>query len=254
MSGIAQLFGVNEYPNAPLNGCVNDVKNIAALLWQRYGYSFTDIHTTLNGRATARGMLDRLESFVREAPEHEWSIIADSGHGATYPRDEEEDGDGECLCPVDYDGTEEHCVTDVQFCDILNRKNLNANILIILDTCFSGGMSRDIGDINQDKSRLYPGSMRTGNAVSSITSLLPPRVILLSGASEGQTGSDAFISGAYNGAFTYFLMETVRLELAKTYREIIEIVNKNLADHGFEQRATLQGDYELFDEFFMGRR
>jgi hypothetical protein len=39
MSNRALLVGINRYPNVPLDGCVNDVKDMANLLVSRCGFA-----------------------------------------------------------------------------------------------------------------------------------------------------------------------------------------------------------------------
>ena len=64
MAKKAVLIGVNRYriPGADLRGCVNDVKNMAGVLTQRYGFARGDIATLLDLTATKKG----IESAIRK--------------------------------------------------------------------------------------------------------------------------------------------------------------------------------------------
>nr|QQZ48723.1 caspase family protein [Phenylobacterium glaciei] len=63
----ALLVGINDYvnPQDQLEGCVNDVFSISAVL-QECGFDPEAIRTCLDRRATAQGILDRLEWLVED--------------------------------------------------------------------------------------------------------------------------------------------------------------------------------------------
>src|SRR5712691_10789238 len=56
----ALLVGINEYPSAPLRGCVNDVVGMADLLVERFGFAHGDIRLVVDRRATTRAIVSRL--------------------------------------------------------------------------------------------------------------------------------------------------------------------------------------------------
>jgi hypothetical protein len=247
MTSRALLIGINAYPTSPLYGCVNDIDNIAGVLLDSVGLKYSETRTCNDERATTSAMRERLDVFAREAPDDAWSLFHYSGHGSTYPRAAEIDGDGECLCPVDFDGSREHMITDVTFCEIMSRKRARSKILVVLDSCFSGGMDRAFGG---GRGRAFPGTRRTGRMVSRLSSRLPHGVVVLAGASEDQTGADAVIGGVPNGAFTYCLVESI--DLGHDLVALMDMVTATLANEGFDQRPVLLGDSTLFGDTFMG--
>ena len=64
----ALLVGINEYarPGQDLEGCVNDVFLMSALL-QESGFAAEDIRIVLNNRATHQGVRERLEWLLEDA-------------------------------------------------------------------------------------------------------------------------------------------------------------------------------------------
>jgi len=65
--------------------------------------------------------------------------------------------------------------------------------------------------------------------------------ILLAACQSDQQAADAKISGAYRGAFTFYLVKFLREANGKiTYRELIEKVGKTLDAHKFAQAPQLE--------------
>ncbi|HEY3116002.1 MAG TPA: caspase family protein, partial [Chloroflexota bacterium] len=56
----ALLVGINAYPGAPLNGCVNDVTDMASFLVKPCGFAMGDIRLVTDSRATKTAIVDRL--------------------------------------------------------------------------------------------------------------------------------------------------------------------------------------------------
>ena len=55
----ALLIGINKYPNCPLNGCVNDVNDMANFLVQQYKFNPDNIRMLTDERATTAAILER---------------------------------------------------------------------------------------------------------------------------------------------------------------------------------------------------
>lgn len=143
----ALLVGINDYPNPSdrLEGCVNDVFLMSSLL-QESGFEADDIRVVFNERATARGIVERLEWLLDGAEDGQARVFYYSGHGAQIPGygvGEKVDRKDECLVAHDFDWTREHAVTDDQFYDLYSQLPYKTHFLTILDCCHSGGMTRD---------------------------------------------------------------------------------------------------------------
>ncbi len=145
----ALLVGINEYPEEKdrLEGCVNDVFLMSSLL-QENGYASDDIRVVLDGRATAKGILERLEWLLDGTEDGAERFFYYSGHGAQIPAygpDDKVDRMDECLVPWDFDWSLASAVTDDQFSELYSQLPYNARFAAVLDCCHSGGMTREGG-------------------------------------------------------------------------------------------------------------
>ena len=145
----ALLVGINDYPNPSdrLEGCVNDVFLMSSLL-QENGFKADDIRIVLNERATAKGIVDRLEWLLDGADDGMERVFYYSGHGAQIPGygvGEKVDRKDECFVSHDFDWTRERAVTDDQFYELYSQLPYDTRFCAILDCCHSGGMAREGG-------------------------------------------------------------------------------------------------------------
>ena len=128
----ALVIGIDNYPNAPLKCCVNDAKEIANLLkTNEDGSNNFDVKlkTDISGK-------EELSANIKSLFEgdDEIALLYFSGHGTTKD-------DGEYLCAPDF-STE---FPGVKLSDISTwiSKSKCKNKIIILDSCFSGGMGNN---------------------------------------------------------------------------------------------------------------
>lgn len=145
----ALLVGINDYPNKKdqLHGCVNDVYLMSSVL-QECGFEPEDIRVVLNGRATARGILERMHWLLEDAKEGDEIVFYYSGHGAqlpTYGAGDHADRMDETLVPFDFDWSPETCITDDVICDLYSQLPWKSRFAMIFDCCHSGGIHRDTG-------------------------------------------------------------------------------------------------------------
>jgi hypothetical protein len=145
----ALLVGINEYPREEdrLEGCVNDVFLVSSVL-QECGFLAEEIRVVLDRRATAKGILDRLDWLLDGAGRDDQRVFYYSGHGAQIPAygaDEKVDHEDECLVPYDFDWTRETAVVDDAIYDLYSQLPYDTRFAMILDCCHSGGMTRGDG-------------------------------------------------------------------------------------------------------------
>lgn len=128
----ALVIGINNYPTAPLNGCINDAESIATLLEKNGdGSPNFDIRTltappnTLN-RANIREAVTEL--FSTDCSK---ALLYFSGHGALTKT-------GALLVSQDAESFDE----GVSMTDILNLANESPakDRILIIDCCYSGDM------------------------------------------------------------------------------------------------------------------
>ena len=142
----ALLIGINEYPDPEnrLSGCINDVFLMSALL-QECGFDPEDIRVVLDERATAKGILQRLDWLLSGTSSNDQRVLFYSGHGAqlrAYGALGEPDHTNECLCPWDFDWTPERAITDKQFQELYVQLPYDCRFFAFFDCCHSGGLTR----------------------------------------------------------------------------------------------------------------
>lgn len=85
MSGITKVFallvGIDDYPTAPLSGCVSDARKMLAYLQKDKALN-VDALTLLNGQATKTAIVDGFRKHLSRAQEGEAALFYFSGHGA----------------------------------------------------------------------------------------------------------------------------------------------------------------------------
>ena len=150
----ALLIGINNYPDAEnhLDGCVNDVFLVSALLQER-GFAAEDIRVVLDERATAQAIRDRLAWLLEGADDGMERVLFYSGHGAQLPgynAAEKIDHVNECLVPYDFAWTKETAISDDDFYQLYSdlpfvpgSPRKSAHFFAVFDCCHSGGMTRD---------------------------------------------------------------------------------------------------------------
>jgi hypothetical protein len=145
----ALLVGINEYPdvNQRLEGCVNDVFLMSSVL-QECNFQAEDIRVVLDDRATADGIRDRLHWLLDGVDQNDMRFFYYSGHGAqlpTYGPEGTIDHVQSCLAPHDFDWTAQHAITDEDLLAFYSQLPYEANFMMMLDCCYSGGLTRGSG-------------------------------------------------------------------------------------------------------------
>ncbi|KAB3536337.1 caspase family protein [Alkaliphilus pronyensis] len=189
----ALIIGIDEYPNAPLAGCVNDASAVAELLKTNGdgGPNF-DVSLKLNIKSKAE-FLDLLESLFNG--DAEASFLYFSGHGSEQ---------GHLVTP-DYKGKD----LGVLMSEVLGYANNSKckNKIIILDCCYSGKFGES-PVIQSNESTL-------GEGVTIMTASSRDEVAMESGGQglftglflQGLRGSAADITGKITPAGIYAFID-----------------------------------------------
>jgi hypothetical protein len=180
----ALVIGIDDYP-APLpklKTAVNDARSFSGLLSSKYGFQVT---TLVNQDATRDKILDALAHYRKALAENDSFLIYYAGHG-TYDRGTDK---GYWL-PVDADPDPMITSHDISADDLTTEvRGLAArHVIIISDSCFSGDLSRDAGDMSpSDGNVAYVRRMERA----------PSRTLMASGSDEpvsdsGSNGHSVF--------------------------------------------------------------
>lgn len=139
----ALCIGIDDYPTAPLAGCVNDARAWAGAL-ERLG--FETPHLLLDHQATRVAIVRHLTALVEQSEAGDVIVFQFAGHGTQVPdldgdeRGGDTPGEDEALCPHDYASGELLIDDDIRA--IFQRLPECVNLTCFFDCCHSGTITR----------------------------------------------------------------------------------------------------------------
>jgi hypothetical protein len=148
----ALLIGIDSYQVAkpPLQGAENDVKLVNNFIRDQLHFRPDQIKILLNQQATYANIINAFNSWlVAETGINDRVFFYYSGHGYFQPdtNGDEEDHLDETLVSYDTQQQEDqsfiNMVTDDELSQVLEQLS-NRNVVVMIDSCHSGTMSRDI--------------------------------------------------------------------------------------------------------------
>ena len=273
----ALLIGINRYkiPGADLRGCVNDVKNMQAILTQQYGFADKDVTILTDFAATTKAMQAATSTLIRGARKGDVLLLHYSGHGSNVPdaNGDEADHRDEILCPTDLDWKK-------PFLDDWLRKTFDGlragvSLTVIMDCCHSGSNTRVIlppdapiiprylpspwdlmaAESGRKLRGKVQGSLRRSTAAKRKKKDIVDVAIselLIAGCRDTQTSADAHLGGTFNGALTYSLVDVLKNAGGTiSYRHLHEQTVTQLKRGGFDQVPQLEGMAAKFDRPFL---
>jgi hypothetical protein len=273
----ALIVGINKYPGAPLQGCVNDARDVEAMLKQSFG--FTNVAVLLDEQATTANIKSGLLSLIKDARPGDVLFFHYSGHGSQIrdtSGDEQEELD-EIICPVDLDWNTK-LITDDYMKWVFDQVPAGVNVTVLLDCCNSGsaldqdetyqplgiGEARDLAMQAEDASRFLPPPTylkplmegKRSKKRSLLTETQARNVnasaMLITGCQSQQTSADAYINGRWQGAATYSLTSSLRTaNYTLDYKTLIERMNDFMVRNGYSQRPELNGSTLLYSTKFL---
>lgn len=230
----AFLVGIN-YVNTDneLNGCYNDVVNVAQYLRTVLGYVapgaisiLTDGNRNVSGTASAlpptrQNILAGMTALVADMVAGDEAVFHFSGHGSLV-RDtngDEATGFDSCLCPIDYDAPSASGggpITDDEIRTLLvERVPRGARLYVILDCCHNGSgcdiryKYEDFSILVRERPTPLWRTQQRAFANPKYTDTAG-EVFMISGSRDEQTSADAYINNAYAGALTYAVFAILR--------------------------------------------
>lgn len=282
----ALIAGINNYPDAPLRGCVNDCLLMYKVLSEKFGFDTKNIDLITDNDCTKANLLARLKKLVTGVKPGDTVFFHYSGHGSQvmsndWTNSDEADGRDEILCPVDLDWNDP--LRDHELGAYFKLLPAGVKILVVLDCCHSGtglrNSLRKLGgkDENDFRNRFLPpppSNVLTNPKVKldrdlnfiipdgksiqkqkrgfAVTAVKQGEAVLISGCRENQTSADAWINGRYHGALSYYLIEALAAgNFNMTYIDLINDVNAKLRNKKFTQVPQLEAKDEYFNKKFL---
>lgn len=134
----ALCLGIDEYPTAPLRGCVADAEQWARTL-DAVGFRVT---TMQNAQCTRRGMEAAIRALLERTPDGGHAIVQFAGHGTQLADASGDDTDGrdEALVPIDHQWA--GCLLDDELYEWLLPHASRLRLTLLFDCCHAGTASR----------------------------------------------------------------------------------------------------------------
>jgi hypothetical protein len=277
----AFLCGINYTGSSqPLNGCINDIKNINNFIVKNCGYNSSNIkiitdEANMPTKPTKQNMEAGFSWLIKDCKAGDTLLFYYSGHGATL-RDrsgDESDGLDNVLVPLDYE--KNGVITDDWiFTNVISKLPAGVTLWAFTDCCHSGTML-DL-QFNLQAKCVYKGpSFKNGivykeadwtnqyimNNENSKPTVAD--VYLFSGCLDPQTAADATIRNQSQGAFTSCFLEFLNRNIVKNSKgvpilnntikicDVLKEINCRLIISGFEQRSQLSmGKIQDFNKKF----
>jgi hypothetical protein len=276
MAKRALLVGINRYrmPGADLRGCVNDVRNLQALLVEQYGFAKKDIVTLTDFDATKKAMQAGIRELVSSGRAGDVLLFHYSGHGSNVPDADGDEADSrdEILCPTDLDWKDP--LTDDWLRKAFDKLRAGVSLTVIMDCCHSGTNTRAVLPPDAPViSRYLPspwdlvaaesgrrlrgttrGTLRRSTRARRRNDVVEADIaeVLITGCRDTQTSADAFMGGSYNGALTYTLVDAAReAGPGVTYQDLRERSGAALKSGGFDQVPQLEARKAAFARPFL---
>jgi hypothetical protein len=269
-------IGINAYPGAPLRGCIPDIQQCCDLVVGGWGaselnFSWRDLAACTDRRAHAEGFRARLIRLVAGAKPGDRLLFWYSGHGSQVPIRSDYSGEiddlTEVLCPYDFSYDDEDTwIIDADFIDVFGSVPPGVNCVVVLDSCFSGGMVNQRAIGNVPTGRAYPidscidFSVRLNGAKqgtikpdSLIKTPKIPNVAFVLGCQEEQTCADAMIKEEYRGALSFYLWSAIAAFPDKSLADVVKIAARMLKNAEFNQVPSVVGPADLLSKPFMSK-
>jgi len=264
----ALLVGINNYPDPDnqLNGCINDITDMADFLCRERQFKMADVRLLSDGRATKANIIERLNWLVNGAKAGDQLLFHYSGHGAqmaTRSKKGEPDKLDEVICPYDFDWTDGTALRDKEFAKIFTTVPTGVDFIWISDSCHSADLSRGFKKPGFFKARtmIPPPDIAWRNRgisagpvkLNELAKTARKRnLALISGCKSNQESADAVFKKRANGALTYYLLKTLKAKTGKTDSliTVTEKVNTALRKAAFDQRPQVEGSPVLMAKPF----
>lgn len=160
----------------------------------------------------------------------------------------------DAICPIDFDWSEAHAITDTDFNDLFDSVPQGVEFVWISDSCHSGHLITKEPpkmDIRR-KTIVPPADMEWRIQVArekGIHSLGFTRassklnLALIAGCKSDQTSADASFNGRANGALTFYLLKELgtQVGLKEPLTKVIKDVQASLGKNGYDQVPQLEG-------------
>ncbi|MDT0401041.1 caspase family protein [Streptomyces edwardsiae] len=250
----ALFVGIDDYPGAPLRGCVNDVREAEAWL-RRQGHVASDIRRLHDGDATLAAVRAGIEQHLGRSGPGDTALLWFSGHGTEEPTDAPWEGTGRSQALVCHDslGDGGPPLWDTELGALLDAVAARgAHVVAVLDCCHSGGATRTGATVRAVPWRPWWPRTASGGRDGGSQGPPPRRHTLLAACRPQERAHENVLDGRTRGYFSHALLEALgKLGPSATYgglhalagervRRLTSLQHPEL--RGGEDRLFLSGD------------
>src|SRR5262249_42403248 len=148
-------------------------------------------------------------------------------------------------------------IRDKQFNELFSKVKKGVVFTWVSDSCFSGDLAREfLSPKRKIKSMPMPADiawrMRTAETISAPRTsfehvLKNFNAVLVSGCAQRETSADAEIDGRFNGALTYYFLQTLSAPngLTQPLEQAVARTRAALQQSGYSQHPNLEGSEDL---------
>jgi hypothetical protein len=259
----AFLIGIGTYEHLPyitskgerldnLRGPDNDVQKIKDLLVSGYNFSPDNVLVLKDQEASREAIISHFNQWlVKGTRPGDLVLFYYSGHGTRIPK--APTGFYKAICPYDTlmnakNLIDAKLIINEELGDLLGKLK-GREVVVIMDSCHSGGMTRSIRGRPVDQLELTPAiqskflpmeiadvdsaEMTRGKGfnITKQGDGFEDRISILSSKEDQMSVEMAFPSGVIHGAFTAALLEGVRGKENISYGEWFERAKKTVKDN-----------------------
>lgn len=255
---LALLVGINNYASQPLEGCLNDVDLQRNLLIHRFGFNPKDIYVLPDTKATREGILTAFEEhLIKQAKPGDVVVYHYSGHGSRIfdPNpivvERGQEGLNGTFVPMDSNlpagypevgGSVQDIMGHTLF--LLMSALKTENVTVVLDSCFSGGATREARVRSRDggKNVLVSSDEKTYQEQWLSRLKMSPedfvrgyragvaKGVVLAGTTPDQLAREVNINGFKAGIFSYLLTHYLWQEdsnIERVFQKILPEIPKD---------------------------
>jgi len=276
----ALCVGINKFKHIPqsnwLYGCVNDANDMSALLTSKYGFTAGDVTVLTDAKATKKAVMAKLEAMVSGAEQGKVKhiVFTYSSHGTQVPDTSGDEIDKVDEALVAYDLAQagdqwdlNTVLVDDELGALFARVPAGVLVEVYLDTCHSGTGLKAMDLLPGRMPRFLPPPTPIGlddildRSVGLETRALPAfrrrpyskmfrrkgrstssasTPVLFAACAASQTSSDASFKGRSNGAFTYYLLQTLKKSPTASRADLLKGIRSGLKSDRFDQVPQLE--------------
>ncbi|MEL5958491.1 caspase family protein [Streptomyces sp. CLV115] len=248
----ALLVGIDDYPDKPLGGCVNDVTEAESWLRQ-HGGSGLRILPLRDRAATRAAVVDGIRGHLGRSGPGDTALLWFSGHGSEDESDDPRTATGRSQALVCADSLDPggQPIQDTELGALLDEiAARGAHVVAVLDCCHSGGITRDPPPGARSRQVAWQPWWRTDGSGAprgaGAQNAEPLRHVLLAACREQELAYEALVDGEQRGYFSHSLVHALRrLGPAATFGKAHALTEERVRSRYYAQHPELHGPEHL---------